>query len=280
MCSRTRPCARRIWEGRAVLLEVRNLEVSYGLTTVLKGVSLGVPEDGIVAMLGTNGAGKTTLLRTICGFVPVSGTLEMEVDEGGVFLDGERIDRLTPDRVVARGVCHVPEGREIFRDLSVEENLRMGGYTRGRDANSSLDAVYAHFPLLAERRHQRGETLSGGEQQMLAIGRALMGRPRLLMLDEPSLGLAPVVVEHIFAIIREIRRQGVAILLVEQNAELALEVADFTYVMETGKVMAEGSGEELRHNDVVREFYLGIADNAEVRSYADTKSYRIDKRWR
>ena len=263
-----------------MLLEVGNLEVSYGLTTVLKGVSLGVPEGGIVAVLGTNGAGKTTLLRTICGFVPVSGTLEMEVDEGGVFLDGERIDRLTPDQVVARGVCHVPEGREIFRDLSVEENLLMGGYTRGRDTRSSLDEVYAHFPILAQRRHQRGETLSGGEQQMLAIGRALMGKPRLLMLDEPSLGLAPVVVERIFAIIRDIHRQGMAILLVEQNAELALQVADFTYVMETGKVMAEGSGEELRHNDVVREFYLGIADNAEVRSYADAKSYRIDKRWR
>ena len=263
-----------------MLLEVRNLEVSYGRTRVLKGISLQVPADGIVAVLGTNGAGKTTLLKTVCGFVAVSGSQDMEVQEGGVFVDGERIDRLTPDRAVRRGVCHVPEGREIFGDLSVEENLRMGGYLRGRAVRGSLEQVYALLPLLARRRAQRGDTLSGGEQQMLAIGRALMGKPRLLLLDEPSLGLAPVVVERIFAIIRDIHRQGVAILLVEQNAELALELASMTYVLETGRIMAEGSEEELRRNDVVREFYLGIADNAEVRRYADAKSYRSEKHWR
>ncbi len=263
-----------------MLLQVDNLKVSYGLNRALKGFSLQVEQGQAVAVLGTNGAGKTTLLRTISGFARVaSRALDLEVEEGQILFDSQRIDDKEPRAIVRLGLAHVPEGREIFKDLSVEENLWMGGYARG-SAKGDTERVYEHFPVLAERRKQRAETLSGGEQQMLAIGRALMGKPRLLLLDEPSLGLAPVVVERIFAILRAIHAQGVSLVLVEQNANLALEFADFAYIIEDGRGVLSGPSAELKHNDMVREFYLGITPDAQRRSYAHAKTYRIRKRWR
>ena len=263
-----------------MLLQVDNLKVSYGLTRALQGFSLKVDEGQAVAVLGTNGAGKTTLLKTLSGFTQVaSRALDMEIEEGEVRFDGRRIDALRPDAIVRHGITHVPEGREIFPDLTVEENLWMGGYGHDRK-DGERDRVYAHFPVLAERRRQRAETLSGGEQQMLAIGRALMAKPRLLLLDEPSLGLAPVLVDRIFDILNAIHAEGLAVLLVEQNAHLALEFADFAYILENGRGVLSGPSKELRHNDMVREFYLGVTENAERRSYAQAKTYRVKKRWR
>ena len=263
-----------------MLLQMSNLKVSYGLTRALKGFSMQVEEGQTAAVLGTNGAGKTTLLKTLSGFPRVaSRALEMEVEEGEIHFDGRRIDRLRPDAIVRSGIVHVPEGREVFRDLSVDENLCMGSYGN-REKNGGVERIYEYFPALAERRRQRAETLSGGEQQMLAIGRALMGRPRLLLLDEPSLGLAPAIVEQIFTILRAIRAEGLTVLLVEQNAHLALEFADHAYILENGRGVLSGPSAELRGNDIVREFYLGVADNAERRSYADAKTYRRRKRWR
>ena len=262
------------------MLSVENLKVSYGLIQVLKGFSLQVEEGQAVAVLGTNGAGKTTLLRTISGFAKVaSRALDVEVEEGEIRLDSRRLDGERPDAIVRQGISHVPEGREVFRHLSVEENLRMGGYGRGGE-KEDLERVYHCFPALTERRGQRAETLSGGEQQMLAIGRALMARPRLLLLDEPSLGLAPVLVEQLFAILRSLHAEGLAILLVEQNAHLALDYAEHAYILENGRGVLSGPSAELRQSDVVREFYLGIAENAEARNYALAKTYRQRKRWR
>jgi branched-chain amino acid transport system ATP-binding protein len=208
-----------------------------------------------------------------------SRTLDLAVEEGGIELDGLRADRLPPDVLVRRGLAHVPEGREIFRDLSTEENLRLGGYAchAGRD---QLARVYEHFPVLAERRRQRAETLSGGEQQMLAIGRALMGQPRLLLLDEPSLGLAPAVVERIFALLGAIHAEGTALLLVEQNAQLALSLCSHGYILENGRGVLAGTSQELLGNEMVREFYLGITPESQRRSYAQAKTYRVRKRWR
>jgi branched-chain amino acid transport system ATP-binding protein len=263
-----------------MLLQVDNLKVSYGLNRALKGFSLQVEEGQAVAVLGTNGAGKTTLLRTISGFARIaSRSLDLEVEEGQILFAGQRIDHQEPQAIVRLGLAHVPEGREIFKDLSVEENLWMGGYAQGR-RNGEIERVYGHFPVLAERRKQRAQTLSGGEQQMLAIGRALMGRPRLLLLDEPSLGLAPVVVERIFAILKAIHTGGMGLVLVEQNAHLALGFADFAYIIEDGRGVLSGPSAELQHNDMVREFYLGITPEAQRRSYAQAKTYRIRKRWR
>jgi branched-chain amino acid transport system ATP-binding protein len=262
------------------MLRVDNLKVSYGLTRALKGFSMQLEEGQVTAVLGTNGAGKTTLLKTLSGFPRVaSRALDMEVEEGEVHFADERIDRLKPDAIVRRGITHVPEGREVFRDLTVEENLWMGTYGRTQK-NGGTEHIYEYFPVLAERRKQRAETLSGGEQQMLAIGRALMGQPRLLLLDEPSLGLAPVIVAQIFAILRAIQAEGLTILLVEQNAQLALDFADSAYIIENGRGVLSGSSAELKNNDMVREFYLGVAASAERRSYADAKTYRVRKRWR
>ncbi|MBT6143891.1 MAG: ABC transporter ATP-binding protein [Gemmatimonadetes bacterium] len=263
-----------------MLLQLDNLKVSYGLTRALRGFSMQVQAGQTVAVLGTNGAGKTTLLKTLSGFPRVaSRALEMEVEEGEIQFDGAPVDRLKPDAIVRRGITHVPEGREVFGDLSVDENLWMGAY--GRNArNHAVERIYEYFPALAERRRQRAETLSGGEQQMLAIGRALMGQPRLLLLDEPSLGLAPVIVQQIFAILNDVRAEGLTILLVEQNARLALEFADFAYILENGRGVLSGPSAELQRNDMVKEFYLGVTGNAERRSYADAKTYRIRKRWR
>ncbi len=235
-----------------MLLEVAGAVVRYGKVEALRGVSLGVPDGGIVTIIGANGAGKTTTLRAISGLAPLAS--------GEIRFEGERIDRLPPDRIVARGIAHVPEGRRVFPDLTVEENLMTGAFLR-RDRPAiaaDLETVFARFPRLRERRRQRAETLSGGEQQMLAIGRALMARPRLLLMDEPSMGLAPVVVEEIARIVEAIAATGVPVVLVEQNAELALALARYAYVLETGRLALEGPAADLHDNEHVRAAYLGV----------------------
>jgi len=233
------------------LLTINNVETYYGNIRALKGVSLTVPEGSTVTLLGANGAGKSTTLKTISGLVPAaSGTIE--------FMN-QRIDRLAPERIVRLGISHVPEGREVFKELTVAENLKMGAYTRRdkREITASYESVYTLYPVLKERRLQLAGTLSGGEQQMLAIGRALMGRPKLLLLDEPSLGLAPKLVEEIFSIIQRINREGVTVLLVEQNANKALGIAEYGYVLETGRIVLEDQAASLLRNDHVRRSYLG-----------------------
>jgi branched-chain amino acid transport system ATP-binding protein len=235
----------------AALLDVRNLEARYGDTRVLRGVGFEVAEGGITTILGANGAGKTTTLRAVCGMVKTAGEIT---------LAGQRIDGRATEDVVRLGVAHVPEGRGTFVQLTVEENLRLGGYARrdSRSLTADMERVCRYFPVLAERRRQVAGTLSGGEQQMLAVARALMLRPRLLLLDEPSLGLAPLVVREIFRIIRTINREErVSVLLVEQNASLALGLADHAYLMETGTVVMSGPAAELRQNDAIRRAYLG-----------------------
>ena len=265
-----------------MLLHVDNLKVRYGLTRALKGFSLEVDEGRAVAVLGSNGAGKTTLLKTLSGFPQAaSRALEMEVEEGTIRLDDQSINTWRPDRIVGAGVVHVPEGREMFPDLTVEENLRMGRFVSPGTGNGETRRVFDYFPQLEARRKSRADTLSGGEQQMLAIGRALMSRPRVLLLDEPSLGLAPLLVRQIFDILRTIRQaEGLTTVLVEQNAQLALDFADHAYVLESGRGVLSGSCDELRENDTVREFYLGIAADHERRSYADARTYRRRKSWR
>ena len=233
------------------LLTVDGIETFYGGIQALKGVSLEVPEGSIVTLLGANGAGKSTTLKSISGLVPPT--------RGTVAFSGRRIDGLPSEKIVRLGISHVPEGRELFPELTVLENLKMGAYTRTdrRAVGRGLERVQAHFPILAERRLQLAGTLSGGEQQMLAIGRALMAEPRLMLLDEPSLGLAPMLVEEIFRIIREIHDHGTTVLLVEQNANKALSIADYGYVLETGTVSLAGDSRQLLRDDNVRRSYLG-----------------------
>jgi branched-chain amino acid transport system ATP-binding protein len=233
------------------MLKVNDIHVSYGPVVALRGVFLEVPEGGIVTILGANGAGKSSTLRSISGLVRLSG--------GSIEFMGRQIDRLSPENIVQMGISQVPEGRQIFGEMSVEENMRLGAYTRrDRDGiRKDTQRVYGYFPVLAERRKQMAATLSGGEQQMLAIGRALMARPRLLLLDEPSLGLAPLVTREIFNIVRSINEEGITILLVEQNARLALGIAQFGYVLETGTVALAASSQDLRENEDVRRSYLG-----------------------
>jgi len=236
----------------APLLEVRNIETYYGPIMAIRGVSLAVPQGKVVVVLGANGAGKTTVLKTISGV--------MDPQKGQVIYQGAEITRQDPNRIVARGISHVPEGREVFPFLSVRENLDMGAFLR-RDREGmqeDLERVFDYFPRLAERANQQAGQLSGGEQQMLAIGRALMGRPKLLLLDEPSLGLAPLLVKEIFDIVSRINReQGVSILLVEQNANVALQVGDIGYVLEVGRIVMEDSCKALLQKDDIKEFYLG-----------------------
>ena len=237
--------------GARQLLVVNEIEAYYGRVCALHSVSLEVAEGSVVALLGANGAGKTTTLRVISGLLrPTRGTVEF---------DGRRIDGMSPDRLVRLGIVQVPEGRQIFADLTVHENLMLGGYAR-RDlgaARQKPPRVFDYFPRLRERLEQRGGTLSGGEQQMLAIGRALMARPRLLLLDEPSLGLAPILVKEIFRVISEIRAAGTTVLLVEQNVHMALDIADRAYVLETGRVMLGDRSAALRQREEVRRAYLG-----------------------
>jgi branched-chain amino acid transport system ATP-binding protein len=234
------------------MLEVRDLHVYYGEIHALKGISFQVTEGEIVTLLGNNGAGKTTTLKTLSGLLAPR--------RGEVLLDGSSLAGAPPHGVVLKGITHVPEGRRIFNRLSVQENLEMGAYTRtDRDVQGDLEGVFAIFPRLKERRTQVAGTLSGGEQQMLAIGRALMAKPRLLLLDEPSMGLAPVLVEQIFETVLTINRRGVTVLLVEQNAAMALSIAQRGYVLETGRVALEGAATELAGNPEVRRAYLGEA---------------------
>jgi branched-chain amino acid transport system ATP-binding protein len=234
-----------------MLLEVRDLEVRYQKVAALKGISVDVPAGGIVTIIGANGAGKSTTLRAISGLVRPS--------TGEIRFAGKRIDTLAPETVVSRGIAHVPEGRRIFPGLTVEENLRTGAFLR-RDkgaVESDLNDVYAHFPRLKERRRQWARTMSGGEQQMLAIGRALMSKPKLLLLDEPSMGLSPIMVQEIARIVRGIVERGVPVVLVEQNAEMALRLATYAYVLETGSVALHGAADALHDNEHVRRAYLG-----------------------
>ena len=233
------------------MLKIEDLEVSYGAVQTLRGISMEVNDGEIVSLIGANGAGKTTTLHAITGLVPIKS--------GSVIYDGYDLRKTDPSRIVTMGLAHVPEGRQVFTRMTVAENLAMGAYFR-KDKKAiadDLERVYARFPRLKERAKQLAGTLSGGEQQMLAVGRALMSRPKLLMMDEPSLGLAPLVVRDIFSIIQEINKQGVTILLIEQNANMALKIADVGYVLETGRITLTGSGKDLLSNDAVRAAYLG-----------------------
>ncbi len=265
------------------MLELNNVEVVYSdVIQVLRGVSMAVPQGKIVALLGANGAGKSTTLKAISGLLR---TQEGEVTRGSIELDGQRIDQLSPERIVQLGIVQVLEGRRLFRHLTVEENLLLGAVGRGRGSQRAtmgrdLEQVYHYFPRLKELRRRTSGYLSGGEQQMLVMGRALMARPRLMMLDEPSLGLAPLLVQEIFRVIGEMSAsEGVTILLVEQNARIALGVAEYTYVMENGRVVLDGPSEELAENEDIKEFYLGLTQVGERKSYRDVKHYKRRKRW-
>lgn len=260
-------------------LEVRNLEVFYHrLSQVLRGVSLVVPHGAIVALLGPNGSGKTTALRAISGLLDIH---DGDVRKGHVLLDGEEVTPLPAAQLVRRGLAQVLEGRQVFASLTVEENLRTGAHTHRGDreqVQAELDRVYARFPLLAERRKQVAGFLSGGEQQMVAIGRALMARPKVLLLDEPSLGLAPKLVEEMKEVIVSINREGTAVLLVEQNALMALSIASHGYVLENGRVVMDAPAAKLLSDEDIREFYLGLRGDATT-DYRSVKHYRRRKRW-
>ncbi|WP_106399208.1 ABC transporter ATP-binding protein [Actinocorallia populi] len=259
------------------MLSVRNLEVVYhDVALVLRGVSLTVPRHRVVALLGANGAGKTTLLRAVSGLLDVH---DGRVTKGGVELGGRPIHGLGPERVVRRGVRQVMEGRRIFAELTVEENLRIGAHTAPRALGDNLARVYGLFPRLKALASRTAGYLSGGEQQMLAVGRALMSDPELLLLDEPSLGLAPRLVQQIKEIIAQINDQGTTILLVEQNASMALSVADHGYVLESGRIVMDRPAAELLEDDDIREFYLGLGAEGAARSFRDVKHYKRRKRW-
>ena len=246
------------------LLQIRNLESYYGPVLAVRGISLDVPAGGIVALLGANGAGKTTVLKTISGV--------LNPDKGTVRFAGEPIVRKEPDAIVRQGLVHVPEGREIFPLLSVAQNLAMGAYSRtDRGIPDDIESVLGYFPILRERLAQSAGTLSGGQQQMLALARGLMARPKLMLLDEPSLGLSPLLVRGIFSVIRRLNQEhGIGVLLVEQNAKLALDIADFGYVMETGRIVLDGPAETLRQSRDIQEFYLG----------GNPDSPRGERRWK
>ena len=265
------------------MLKINNIEVIYSnVILVLRGVSLEVSKGQVVALLGANGAGKSTTLKAISGLLH---SQEGEVSRGSIDLDGERIDRLPPEEIVRLGIVQVLEGRRLFQHLTVEENLIAGSLARRNDANGvsaedDLERVYTYFPRLKELRKRTSGYLSGGEQQMLVIGRGLMARPRLLLLDEPSMGLAPLLVSEIFGVIRQITDEdGIPILLVEQNARVALDVADYAYVMETGRVVLDGRAADMAENEDIKEFYLGLTQLGERKSYRDVKHYRRRKRW-
>jgi branched-chain amino acid transport system ATP-binding protein len=259
------------------LLAVRNIEVVYdNVILVLRGLSLDVPKGAIVALLGANGAGKSTTLKAISGLLK---TEDGEVTRGEIVFDGDRIDGIDPDKIVRRGIFQVMEGRRIVADMTTLENLRLGAYTRrDRHVADDIDMVFKYFPRLKERTGLAGY-LSGGEQQMLAIGRALMARPKMILMDEPSMGLSPLLVKEVFGIIKQINRDlGVTILLVEQNARAALSVAAHGYIMEQGKVVLDGTADELRDNEDVKEFYLGGGGD-QRKSFKNLKSFKRRKRW-
>jgi branched-chain amino acid transport system ATP-binding protein len=262
-----------------ILLQINNISVVYSdVIQVLKGVSLAVAEKQIVCLLGSNGAGKTTTLKAISGLLkPENG----KVTDGTIVYGGKSIQNQAPEEITRQGIIQVLEGRQPFKYLTIEENLRVGTATRwGKPYRKDLDLVYNYFPALEKRRKNLAGYCSGGELQMLVIGRALMAHPQLLLLDEPSLGLAPLVVAEIFRIIRRINEeQATTIVLVEQNAHMALQVAHFGYIMENGKIVMEGMSAELADNPDIKEFYLGMAASGDPRSYGDVKSYRRRKRW-
>jgi branched-chain amino acid transport system ATP-binding protein len=263
-----------------ILLNVSGIEVIYNhVILVLKGVSLQVPEGGIVALLGGNGAGKTTTLRAVSNLLAGE---RGEVTKGAIELRGERIERLSTSQMVERGVVQVMEGRHCFAHLTIEENLMTGAYTRGisrAEVRTELERVYAFFPRLKQRRTSQAGYTSGGEQQMCAIGRALMANPKMVLLDEPSMGLAPQIVEEVFEIVKDLNtREGVTFLLAEQNTGIALKYADYGYILENGRVVMDGSAEALRENEDVKEFYLGMG-GGDRKSFRDVKSYKRRKRW-
>jgi branched-chain amino acid transport system ATP-binding protein len=262
------------------MLEVNNIEVLYGkVVLVLRGVSLKVPDDSIVALLGSNGAGKTTTLKAISGLLK---TEEGQVTDGSIIWNGQRIDNTNPEDIVKRGIIQVMEGRRLFEHLTTEENLKVGAHVRrdGRSIKDDLEIVYGYFPKLKQLKRSVSGYLSGGEQQMVVLGRALMSHPRLMLLDEPSLGLSPIMVAEIFDIIRRINSsEHTAILLVEQNAKAALEVAHYGYVIENGRIVLDGPADKLRENEDVKEFYLGFGELGQRKSYRDVKRYKRRKRW-
>ena len=253
------------------ILELANVEASYGPVQALRGVSLSVPKEKIVTVLGANGAGKSTILKTISGII--------DPQKGQIRFDGEEIQSRDPAWIVRRGIGYVPEGREMFPLLTVEENLRMGAYTRSdaRSIADDIERVYGYFPILRERARQEAGLLSGGQQQMLAIGRALLSRPKLMLMDEPSLGLSPLLTQEIFRIIVRINQeQGMTILLVEQNANMALEVADYGYVLEVGRIVMEDTGKRLAAKEDVQEFYLGM----KAQGVRGQRRWKKKKQWR
>lgn len=254
------------------MLETKNIEIYYGKVMVVRGLSLKVTQGEIRAILGANGAGKSTTLKTIMGF------LDDQPEKGSIFFKGSRIDGMHTEHIVRLGIAYVPEGREVFPELTLKENLMMGAYTRNdRLVSDDMERVFTYFPVLKHRLKQQAGTLSGGEQQMLAIGRALMCRPSLMILDEPSLGLSPLLVSEIFDIIKAINTEGTTILLVEQNAKKALSVAHHAFIMETGRIVREGPPEKLMQDEDVQEFYLGMTKETSVKGY---QRYKRKKRWR
>lgn len=262
------------------MLSLKNIEVVYSdVILVLKGVSLEVPEGKIIAVLGANGAGKTTTLKAISG---VLHTELGEVTDGSIEFEGVRIDRMDPERIVRRGIVQIMEGRRLFEHLTVEENLAVGAYSRNdkTQIRGDLERIWGYFPKLKLMRDRTSGYLSGGERQMLVMGRALMGRPKIMLLDEPSMGLSPLLVKEIFRLVKQINEQeGVSILLVEQNARIALGLSDHGYVMENGRIVLDGPSAKLLENEDIREFYLGLSDKGKRKSYREVKHYKRRKRW-
>jgi branched-chain amino acid transport system ATP-binding protein len=267
-------------DERRIALQINNIEVMYHeVILALKGVSLEVPQGGIVGLLGANGAGKSTTLKAISGLLKHE---DGEVTEGGIEFLGQRIDKKSAEEIAGLGVVQVIEGRRVFEHLTVEENLRVGAHLRGNGASlrRGLEAVYHYFPRLKDRRDIQAGYLSGGEQQMAVIGRALMARPRIMLLDEPSMGLAPMLIKEIFDIITRLNQEeGISILLVEQNVKLALATAPYAYVLENGRVVMDGPAEKLRENPDIRDFYLGLTDLGARKSFRAVKHYKRRKRW-
>lgn len=263
-----------------IILSLNNIEVIYDhVILVLKGVSLTVPRGGIVAILGANGAGKTTTLKAVSNLLHAE---RGEVTKGSIMFEGERVDRMSPNELVRRGCIQVMEGRHCFGHLTIEENLLTGAFTR-KDGNAAIkrdmEMVYDYFPRLRQRKGAMAGYTSGGEQQMCAIGRALMSRPRMILLDEPSMGLAPQIVEEIFEIVKDLNaKEGVSFLIAEQNTNMALKYATYGYIMETGRIVMDGDAKMLRENEDVKEFYLGVA-GSDRKSFRDVKSYKRRKRW-